>query len=215
MIAGILTAFVQGFLLGGSISALPGPFQIYVLSHTLNYGVQRTLPAIFVPLVSDGPIIVLVLVVLINMPTWLLSLLSLVGGVVVLILAHSAYRAFRTAEDAPSDPIEPASHNVFSVALLINLLNPNPYIFWGTVGGTLILNQWQQSGGMAAGFLIGFYSGFVLLLFGLMIMVTTARHAIPSVSRVLRGGAALALLGFGLYQLWVGIQGLYDAYRLL
>lgn len=215
MITGILTAFFQGLMLGSSISALPGPFQIYVLSHTLNYGIPRTLPAIFVPLVSDGPIIVLVLVVLVNMPTWLLSLLSLVGGVVVLVLAHGAYRAFRAAEDTPTESIEPPAHNVFSAALLINLLNPNPYIFWGTVGGALILNQWQQSGGMAIGFLAGFYTGFMLLLLGLMIMVTTAQHAIPSVSRVLRCGAALALLWFGLYQLWIGIQGLYDAYRLL
>jgi len=42
----------------------PGPFQTYLISSTLTRGWRRTLPVVLAPLLSDVPVIALVLLVL-------------------------------------------------------------------------------------------------------------------------------------------------------
>ena len=54
MILGITFAFAA--------AVQPGPLQTYIVSQTLTKGWKRTLPAMFAPVLSDGPIIILVLV---------------------------------------------------------------------------------------------------------------------------------------------------------
>ncbi|MCK7498353.1 MAG: hypothetical protein MZW92_52770 [Comamonadaceae bacterium] len=46
----------------------PGPFQAHLVASTLTRGLRRTLPAVLAPLLSDVPIIVLVLLVLTQVP---------------------------------------------------------------------------------------------------------------------------------------------------
>jgi threonine/homoserine/homoserine lactone efflux protein len=92
-------------------------------------------------------------------------------------------------------------------AALMNALNPNPYIFWGLAAGPILVDAWRRAPSLGLGFLASFYSallgGFALqiMLFG------TARRIGPRVSRALTGVSALALLLFGLFQLWRGIWG--------
>ncbi|HXW00521.1 MAG TPA: lysine transporter LysE, partial [Anaerolineae bacterium] len=76
--------FLQGLTLGLSATATPGPFQAFLLAQALKYGWKRTLPATLAPLVSDGPIIFLVLLVLTQTPAWFLNSLQIAGGVFVL-----------------------------------------------------------------------------------------------------------------------------------
>ena len=57
---------LQGVTLSIFAALMPGPFQTYLLSQALKNGWKRTLPAAMAPLVTDGPIIVLVLFVLIG-----------------------------------------------------------------------------------------------------------------------------------------------------
>lgn len=62
---------LQGIGYGFAAAAQPDPFQTYLISQTLLKGWKRTLPAAFAPLVSDGPIIALCLLVLSRVPLWL------------------------------------------------------------------------------------------------------------------------------------------------
>ena len=73
----------------------PGPFQTYLISQTLSNGWRNTLPAAFAPLLSDGPIIMLVLLVLSQMPVWLAQGLQVAGGVFMLYLAVGAFKSWR------------------------------------------------------------------------------------------------------------------------
>ena len=66
---------VQGIGYGLAAAAQPGPFQTYLISQTLIKGGKRTLPAALAPLLSDGPIIALCLLVLSQLPPWLHRLL--------------------------------------------------------------------------------------------------------------------------------------------
>jgi hypothetical protein len=47
----------------------------------------------------------------------------------------------------------------------------------------------------------------VCALAGLIVLFSTARRLGPDVTRTLNGVSALALLGFGVYQLWNGVTG--------
>ena len=52
----------------------------YLITQTLAHGFRKTWMAAFAPLVSDGPIIALALLVLVQMPPWLQRGLNLVSG---------------------------------------------------------------------------------------------------------------------------------------
>jgi len=81
-------------------AAQPGPFQAYLISQTLSNGWRRTLPAALAPLISDGPIIVLTLVVLSHVPVWFQRFLYIAGGLFILYLAYSAFVAWRNFDEA-------------------------------------------------------------------------------------------------------------------
>jgi threonine/homoserine/homoserine lactone efflux protein len=77
---------IQGIGYGFAAAVQPGPFQTYLISQTLTKGWQRTLPGAFAPLISDGPIITLCLLVLSQVPLWLQRFLYIAGGLFVLYL---------------------------------------------------------------------------------------------------------------------------------
>ena len=99
----------------------PGPFQTFIISQTLKNGWKRTLPAAFAPLLSDGPIIVLVLLILTNVPPWLLRFLQIGGGLLLLYLAYNSFRSFLNFEKLKK-PEENKTDSTLLKAVLVNLL---------------------------------------------------------------------------------------------
>jgi threonine/homoserine/homoserine lactone efflux protein len=89
---------------------------------------------------------------------------------------------------------------------LINALSPGPYIYWTLVTGPILLRAWREAPLYGLGFLGGFYVTIVLSLMAIVVVFGTARRLGPKVNRALLGVSALALLGFGIYQLWLGIN---------
>ena len=59
----MLGYIAQGLGYGFAAAVQPGPFQTYVLSQALNRGWRRALPMALAPLLSDAPIITLMLLV--------------------------------------------------------------------------------------------------------------------------------------------------------
>ena len=202
----MLAYLLQGLVLGLPAAAQPGPFQAYLLAQTMKNGWQRTLPAALAPLLSDGPIILLVLLVLTQLPAGFLRALQIAGGLFILYLAWGAYKAFRTVDF--SVPVNAASgqQSVLEAALM-NALNPNPYIFWSLVAGPILLEAWRSSLLHGLAFLLGFYGtligGFALFI----VLFGTARQLGPRVSRALSGISVVALGLFGLWQLATGLRG--------
>ncbi len=195
------TALLQGFALGFPAAAQPGPLQTFYISETLRHGWRRTLPAVVAPLLSDGPILALVLWALTQMPDSLLQLLRLAGSGLLLYLAWLAWRQARQPRTLTPDPATPRQ-SLFK-ATLLNLLNPNPYLFWSTVAGPLLLENWRNRPAHGLLFLLGFYVtlvgglGLIILLFGAVEQFDRQGR----VSRVLGYLSALFLAGFGVVQL--------------
>jgi threonine/homoserine/homoserine lactone efflux protein len=192
--------------LGFSAGVTPGALQAYFLSQTLKIGWKRTLPAAFAPLISDGPIILLVLLVLTQTPVQFRRGLQVVGGGFILYLAWGAFQTFRRPPEEPE--LNPLSRNrTLREATLMNFLNPNPYIFWSTILGPILITGWQESPPLGMSFILGFYIALIGVFMGFIALFGTARHLGPKVMRVLSGVTALALLGFGVFQIWVGVIG--------
>ncbi len=198
--------FIQGLTFGFAAAVQPGPFQTYLISQTVSHGWRRTLPAVLAPLLSDGPIILLVLLALVRLPNIAVQLLRLAGGVFVIYLAFGAFKTWRQFNS--TGVIDKRGPQSLIQATFVNLLNPNPYLFWSLVGGPLLLTAWRDTPVKAVVLLGGFY----LILIGGMAVGVIAVGATgrlgPRVSRVLLGISALALLGLGIYQVWLGISGL-------
>jgi threonine/homoserine/homoserine lactone efflux protein len=185
----------------------PGPFQAYLISSTLTQGWRRTLPAVFAPLLSDIPIVSLVLLVLTRVPAPALDLVRLAGGLFVLYLAAGAWAAFRAYEAPRFDLTAHPAQTVLNAAL-INLLNPNPYLSWSLVLGPLLLQAWRLAPEYGIALLASFY--FTLLASTALILVpfAGARALGPRVGRAMVGLSAVALATFGVYQLWAGASAL-------
>jgi threonine/homoserine/homoserine lactone efflux protein len=198
---------MQGITYGFAAGVQPGSFQTYLITQALRHGWRRTLPAIFAPLISDGPIITLVLLVLSQVPASLVRGLQLAGGLFILYLAVGAFKAWRASSAQISEAPQMVRNSVFQAAL-VNFLNPAPYLFWSLVTGPLLITGWRASPANAVGLLAGFYGAMLASLLGIMVLFTAARRFGPRVTRSLLGLSAVVLAGFGLFQLWQGLASL-------
>jgi threonine/homoserine/homoserine lactone efflux protein len=195
---------LQGIGFGFAAAVQPGPFQTYIISQTLTRGWKRTLPAALAPLVSDGPIIALCLLVLSQVPIWFQRSLYIAGGSFILYLAYGAYKAWRDFDSHPPAAGPGTQQSVLKAALM-NALSPGPYIYWSLVTGPILLKGWRETPVNGIGFLAGFYVTIVLSLMAIILVFGTASRLGPKLNRILLGISAIALFCFGVYQLWQGI----------
>jgi len=195
---------IQGIGYGFAAAAQPGPFQAYLISQTLSNGWRRTLPAALAPLISDGPIIVLTLVVLSHVPVWFQRFLYIVGGLFILYLAYSAFVAWRNFDEAGVVTHSGSRQSAVRAAMM-NALSPGPYLYWSLVTGPILLAGWRKAPVNGIGFLVSFYATIILSLIAIIVVFGTARRFGPKVNRVFVGVSAIALASFGLYQLSLGL----------
>jgi threonine/homoserine/homoserine lactone efflux protein len=193
--------------LGISAGAQPGPLQALFLSHTMKNGWRRTLPAAAAPLISDVPIVGLVLFALAQLPEGFLSIMQTVGGVFILYLAWSSFQSFRASTNSESgDKDSAAASQGILKAALTNFFNPAPYLFWATLAGPLVLKAWSESPSWGVSFVVGFYGVFIGLNVLMIVLFGFAADLGPKVTKWLQGFSAIALCILGIYQLWSGIS---------
>jgi len=196
----------QGVGYGLAAASQPGPFQTYLISQTLTRGWKRTLPAAFAPLVSDGPIILICLLALTQVPAWLQRFLYIAGGLFILYLAYGTFKSWKNFDLQTSQPESTGRQSVFKAAMM-NALSPNPYIFWTLVTGPILLKGWREAPVNGIGFLAGFYVTMISSLVGIILVFGLASRFGPKVNKILLAVSAIALFCFGLYQLWLGVMG--------
>lgn len=193
-------------MLGFAAGVQPGPYQTYIISQSLLFGWRRTLMAAFAPLVSDLPIILIVLFVLTKLPGWLLQGLYMTGGLFILFLAWRAYGQWQNYSEEVKTDSRSNPKSLIQGATM-NLLSPGPYIFWSLVNGPLLLQAWSESPQHALAFLLGFYSALIGTNAAVIIAFSVAGGKGERVRRTMIGISVIALAVFGFYQLWLGISG--------
>jgi threonine/homoserine/homoserine lactone efflux protein len=154
---------------------------------------------------SDLPIVLLVLLILAQLPTPFLQALRLAGGLFLLYLAFGAFRACRRHTDSPAPSPASASQTV-ARAVLVNLVNPAPYLGWTLVLGPLLLKGRREAPAHGVALVVAFYSVMVLTNAAVIGLFGAARRLAPGMARVLLALSAIALAGFGALQLWSGAR---------
>jgi threonine/homoserine/homoserine lactone efflux protein len=204
---------LEYLLLGGGFAfaavVQPGPLQAFLLARAASEGWRRTLPAAFAPLLSDGPIAVLILTILSRVPPSLVKYLQILGGAFLLYLAHGAWKTWRrvrrTRRADAGDPLTGESGpNRFLKAAMVNWLNPNPYLGWSVFLGPAVIAGWRSSPPNGIALLIGFYATIIATMIAMIVLFAAARTLGPRVRRTLIGLSAIALACLGVYQLWMG-----------
>jgi threonine/homoserine/homoserine lactone efflux protein len=185
----------------------PGPFQVFLLSQTLSKGWRRALPAAFGPLISDLPVILLTLLLLSTIPQHFIGILQIAGGLFLLYLAFNAYKTWRDF-DSPKPPPLHSNQRTLLSAVIVNLLNPNPYLGWSLVLGPLLLKGWHQNPSYGIVLLVSFYATLTIGMIITILFFAAAGKFGSRLNRLLVGISAVALSCFGFYELWSGISGI-------
>ena len=190
-------------------AAQPGPLQAYLFAQVNAVGWRRTLPAALSPVVSDGPIAVLALLVLGRLSSTLQHGLRTLGGVVLLYLAWAALRLWRVS--GRPDEAEAGAPRSLVGAVLVNLVNPHPYLGWTLILGPTAVTAWREAPVNAVALIVAFYATIVVSLAALILLFGTTRFLGPRSRRALALASAVILALIGLYQLIIGLTGLANA----
>ncbi|MFN8628235.1 MAG: LysE family transporter [Candidatus Binatia bacterium] len=193
-----------GVVLGLSAGLSPGPLLALVLSQALRFGAREGIKVALAPVLTDGPIILVSLVVLARLAQSpaVLGTLSVCGGLFVLSLA---YRHLRTAGLAlPAQRTGPRS---LAKGVCVNALSPHPYLFWLTVGAPTAVQAAMRSRVLALVFVASFSSCLVGSKVCLAVLAGRSRHLLSD--RTYR--AAVRVLGL-LLVLFAGVL-IHDGYK--
>jgi threonine/homoserine/homoserine lactone efflux protein len=205
----IITFFIQGAGLAIPAATSLGPFQTLLLSETMIGGFRRSAPIAFAPLITDAPIIVLMLFILKQLPPVVINLLNLAGGVFVLTIAWSTFKQGRANEAQTIAAAEDRASARVSLrkGVILNFLNPNPYLYWGLVAGPILIAALNQSAAYGAAFLIGFYGTFVSIMLILAAIFHQARRLDQRLVRSMLLLSSVILIIFGGLLIRSGLAG--------
>jgi len=189
----------SGFALAAALQ--PGPLQAFLFASVAQKGWKRSLPAAFSPLLSDGPIALLALLVLNQMPATGGQILRAAGGVFLLYLAWASFSQWRRQNPPHADASEGSAPRTLVQAATVNLLNPNPYLGWSLVLGPAFLAAWQRHPSQAVALLVAFYSTLIACLAITIVLFGMTSWLGPRGRRMLILVSALTLAALGVYQL--------------
>ncbi len=188
-------------------SVQPGPFQTFLMSQALEKGWKRTLPAALAPLLSDGPIILVTVVMLRSMPPWLVPLLFFAGGLFLMYLAFRSYFNWH-ASSSPEPVVGTLQAGTLTKAAMVNLLNPNPWLGWSLVMGPLLVTEWRESPLNGIILVAAFYLTMSITTAILIFAFAGAGRIGPRFNRFLLFIATIGLAAFGAYALVRGLLSL-------
>jgi len=199
-------AFLQGISFTTAPLLAFSPFKIFVFSQALQQGWRRSLPLAFAPLLAQIPVIILLWVVLRQLPAWSIDMLRLTGGLFYIYLAYSIIR--RARQPVQTDTITNVPRRTFGQAITVVWVSPQIYINWSIIGVPVLLGYAAQSLWYMIAFLVGFYLLCVGRVALQIMLVGQAGKISPHANIYIVVIAALLLVGFGLYQLWLGATNL-------
>lgn len=166
-----MTMLVTGLTLGFSAGISPGPFLALTISETLKHGTKTGLKVAIVPLLTDAPVIIgsVFLLTKLSDLTNLFAVISIVGAMFLV------YFGIENLLTKPRGNYEKTSKfSSVKKAIITNYLNPNPYIFWITIGGPLLVGALDLSTWNGMVFLFTFY---LMLVGSKMIIVVIGGKA--------------------------------------
>ena len=196
----ILGAFAgTGLTLGLAGGLAPGPLTALVVSQTVRFGAREGAKVALAPLLTDGPLVLAAALLLGPLADLdpILAGISFVGAAFLTWLAWDAARSTGLSLDLPSDEA-PGS---VTKSVLTNMLNPHPYLFWGTVGGPVVIEALAYGGLAPPSFLMAFFVAIVGAKVAIAVLVSRFRGLLTGAGYVwtMRVLAAAMLVFAGLF----------------
>lgn len=161
-----------GLVLGLAAGISPGPMLALVISETLRHNRTEGMKIAFAPLLTDTPIVILTLVVISRLSNsdTILGIIAILGGLFVCYLAFESF-TIRGKELV----LQPQAPQSIKKAIMANLFNPHPYVFWLTIGASTVLQASQHSAAAVAMFIAAFYVMLVGSKVAVALVVDTSR----------------------------------------
>ena len=171
-----LTFALQGLLLGFYAGISPGPLTTLLVSESLNHGRRAGWRLVAVPICTDLPLLCIMLPLLYGLTDGRGHLVGCIAIVGASLLARFAFKSFKVSRSDFEKGNVPRTS--FGRAFLINSTNPNVYIAWLTINGTLAVHALRESV-TAFGLFVGlFYVGLVGMASLVVLAVGSARHSV-------------------------------------
>lgn len=185
-----------------------GPLHTLLMNVTLAQGWRYGLLIALTPLLTDIPIIFLMLFILKALPPAAVPILNIVGGIAVFFIAYKTLQSLRQpAAEGVALP-KTLSRDTLLKGMTVNLLNPGPYIYWGTITGPLFLEALNDSLGAGIMFLLAFYGVFLGLMTIFVFIFDRLRGVDPRLTTGLRYFSLVILTYLGTQLIIHGVDSL-------
>jgi len=196
-----MTEFLTlGLVLGLSAGLSPGPLLALVISETLRHGVGSGIRVALSPLFTDLPIIAVTLFLLTRLADHqpVLGVVALLGGAFILSMGLGSLFPKPVVEQ-----VQAQAPKSLRKGILVNLLSPHPYLFWMTVGGSIMHRALGNGTATLVLFLVAFYVALVGAKIATALLVGRSRAFLSgpvyrTVTRLL--GLALCVLALLLFR---------------
>ena len=169
---------------------------ILIISETLRHGIRAGAKVACMPLLTDIPVVLIsgFLFAQISNINILLGAISLIGSVFLLYLGTKSIRPTNSEiTDFTPRPL------LLKELMIANLVNPNPYLFWFTVGAPLMVRSFQLTWGSGITFLFSFYLGLCGVKLLLAIAAGKSRNFLHGILyRRIMQFLGFALIGFSI-----------------
>ena len=168
-----ITFFITGIVLGIAGTISPGPLLTLVISETLKYNLKEGIKISIAPLITDGPIILFIFIVLKKLANYniVIGIISIIGSIYLMHLAYQNISIKRIRIDTKE-----FKSNSVKKGILANFLNPYPYIFWIFVGGPILVKTYEAGVLSPIAFLLAFYTAVVGTLISIAFIVQRFRN---------------------------------------
>jgi len=143
-----------GTVLGFSSGIAPGPLLALLISETLQHDTKSGIKVALAPIITDFPIIILTLFVLSRLSNFhtILGIISLVGGFVLLSMGYESIRT-----KGVELHVRETGSKSLTKGVLVNALNPHPYLFWFSVGAPIMTKAMSLNISALVAFIGSFY----------------------------------------------------------
>ena len=160
---------ITAILLGLSAGISPGPLFALIVSDTLRFGKKAGIKIAIAPLITDSPIILMIWMLSAYVPdiNKISGIISIIGGIYLLYLGYESFM------DVPESTGPVTNSNSLRKGILVNLLNPNPYLFWFSVWMPMLIKSSAISGFFPILFLAIFY--FLLISTKILLVILVNR----------------------------------------
>jgi len=166
-----LESLPLGIILGMVAGLSPGPMLILTVTETLKYGKKEGFKVAVSPLITDSTIILTTLLALSTFArhTHAIGLISIFGA---FYLIYLGLENFRNKKDRFKIAVK---KEALKLGIVTNLLNPNTYLFWISVGDPIILKALENDASAIIPFLLGFYAFLIGSMMSVVLLVDKSK----------------------------------------